>query len=585
MRYESIFWVLILLTMIGCGGSNKTFPDEEDNRSPFTLICQSPENEHQKLTIEAMLKYAKMESCVDGSNFYKMSTRLDLSNQNIADITPVNLKTIPNLSTLFLNDNPIANFQPISSLVKLVSLELEKTNLKDLSILKELKLLENLNLKNNTITDLNPIISHEQIAVLQLDGNPIAKGKVDTRKCPINGTSKVVKEWCKNRISSTRGQFLNLCLDKTNKNINLTIAILSDLVKKENCSEVYDSLNIIEELSLPNKNIKNIQPIGLLTRLKKINLDNNEIENIFEFRDLYQIIEFSLANNPLGTKIIPTQVNCPINSKSPIISSWCKERSNPRPIFIEFCSTANDAETIETLDELKIMGNSTECNKVFDSINKLDKIDLSFKDIVDLTPLRFFLNIKTLLLKDNNIKNLSPLQYLPKLEVLDLWKNKIEDITALQNLVSLKIVSLQTNQIVEIGSLKNLKNLNWLSISENTILDIGPLESLTSLQVLYFHHNKVSDLLPIKNLQNIEHLYFYQNKITSLAPLIKLLKLSNLKLDNNKVTSVAPLKNLTNIVEFGISYNPIGTTVSKTEENCPTNASSIVILEWCKIKL
>jgi len=80
-------------------------------------------------------------------------------------------------------------------------------------------------------------------------------------------------------------------------------------------------------------------------------------------------------------------------------------------------------------------------------LHKIVDLDLSNKFIIDLSPLKEFINLESLFLAKNAIIDISILQNLTKLITLDLRRNKITQIISLKVLNNLKVVYLDNNRI------------------------------------------------------------------------------------------------------------------------------------------
>lgn len=129
---------------------------------------------------------------------------------------------------------------------------------------------------------------------------------------------------------------------------------------------------------------------------------------------------------------------------------------------------------------------------------------------------------------------------------------------------------------------------NLIGIEKLYLLSVGAaekeysvIEKLTNLKVLYLSNNKLKNIDFIENLITLENIYLNKNLIEDLSPLSKLENLEGLEIHANNIKNIVPLINLPNIRFFNIRDNPLGSTIKKTEKNCPTDAKSKEIVEWC----
>ena len=120
---------------------------------------------------------------------------------------------------------------------------------------------------------------------------------------------------------------------------------------------------------------------------------------------------------------------------------------------------------------------------------KISSLTGSIKSITNIKGLEYFLNLKTLNLRHNQISNVDALKDLTSLTYLGLGDNQIFDISALKDLTALNYLYLGSNQISDVSALKSLTSLKELKLFNNRISDVSTLKDLTSLQQLYLGDN------------------------------------------------------------------------------------------------
>lgn len=124
----------------------------------------------------------------------------------------------------------------------------------------------------------------------------------------------------------------------------------------------------------------------------------------------------------------------------------------------------------------------------------LKKLDLSGKDILNLSGLENCAKLTRLDLGANYLKNISPLASLNNLVVLNLEGNYIKSLEPLSGLTKLEELNLRSNRIKDISPLQNLHNLRILNLAGNQIKDLDPLAPLHELHRLDLTGNNVNDL-------------------------------------------------------------------------------------------
>ena len=113
-------------------------------------------------------------------------------------------------------------------------------------------------------------------------------------------------------------------------------------------------------------------------------------------------------------------------------------------------------------------------------------LEAPFRGIADLTGLEFAVNLRALILSDNNISDISPLRDLTHLITLRIDGNPISDISPLEALAHLKILVLSDNQISDIAPLQNLTNLETLKLRDDATREVAALRGQELASVVGF---------------------------------------------------------------------------------------------------
>ena len=155
-------------------------------------------------------------------------------------------------------------------------------------------------------------------------------------------------------------------------------------------------------------------------------------------------------------------------------------------------------------------------------------LDLSSRNLTDLSALAGLSGVRELDLRDNAITDLSPLLNLSELQVLNLAGNRIEDIATLAGLTGLERLNLSDNRIEALSPLAGLENLG---LSENRIADIGLLGQLGRLRRLDLSGNAVADVSALGEVSGLLWLRLPGNPVSDVTPLGRLEQLRWLWLD------------------------------------------------------
>ena len=186
-----------------------------------------------------------------------------------------------------------------------------------------------------------------------------------------------------------------------------------------------------------------------------------------------------------------------------------------------------------------------------------ERLDLSSRNLTDITALAGRTDLRELYLRDNAIADLSPLAGLTGLRVLDLRDNAITDLSPLAGLTGLQALDLAGNQITDLWPLAGLTALQRLDLAHNRIADLATLAELNGLRALDLAGNRIADLWPLAGLTALERLNLADNRIGHLATLAELTGLQVLDLAGNRIAGLWPLAGLAALERLNLSDNRI----------------------------
>ena len=197
--------------------------------------------------------------------------------------------------------------------------------------------------------------------------------------------------------------------------------------------------------------------------------------------------------------------------------------------------------------------------------------------IVDIYPIRYLHNMKTLKLENCKIKNLSSLVYCNNLtEITISGHSNIEDISYLKNI---KVLNIYYCNILNIYSSCVLSNLHCLNISEcYNIEQLSLLKSTPNITILSIR--KCNPLTDISDISNLKKLYSFEiincNNVKDISCLKGLLHLNNVSitrcgiidisvfehtphilgliLKSIEIDDISSLKYLTRLIELRLQY-------------------------------
>jgi Leucine-rich repeat (LRR) protein len=133
-------------------------------------------------------------------------------------------------------------------------------------------------------------------------------------------------------------------------------------------------------------------------------------------------------------------------------------------------------------------------NVVFRDVKKVTDLNLNHLDIKSLDGVESFRSLKKLDLSFNQVSDLTPLTKLTHLEEIILYMNKVVDVSALAKIKTLIKLDLSSNQITDIAPLAVLTNLEELDLNNNKITTIHSVAMLPNLKMLDVSRNYIKDM-------------------------------------------------------------------------------------------
>ena len=185
-------------------------------------------------------------------------------------------------------------------------------------------------------------------------------------------------------------------------------------------------------------------------------------------------------------------------------------------------------------------------------------LDLTGRDIRDLTGLETAENLQTLTLTNNLIMDLMPISELIDLRNLYVGDNVIFDLSPLTNLVNLVELWFWDNAISDLTSLGKLPKLQIIWFDGNLVQDVSPLSTCQHLWYISSWGNPITDLSPLAKLPKLRELNISGCGLSDITPLGKCIGLQWLRLNWNDIKDVSPLKGLRKLRWVSLVGNPIG---------------------------
>ncbi|MGE7015041.1 leucine-rich repeat domain-containing protein, partial [Bacillus mycoides] len=254
---------------------------------------------------------------------------------------------------------------------------------------------------------------------------------------------------------------------------NLNRENLNTPITKEDLLKV-KSLIVVEAKS---KGIKDVSGLEYMTNLENLTLEEVKLENIQFISKLRQLKSLSITYGEL-------------------------EDIGP-------------LAELEHVEILSLRNNKISDLSPLSQMKKIKMLDLNSNYIKDIKPLFSVTTLRTLTVANNQISNanLAGIEQLKNVKNLSLSNNgltNIEHITSMKKLVEL---DLSKNELKNIEPLLRLSTVQSLNLEENYISDITPLSQLTGLYDLKLGSNEIRDVRPVQELGKRMYIDIQRQKI------------------------------------------------------------------------
>lgn len=198
-----------------------------------------------------------------GAEYLTSVTQLNLSNSDVADLTPI--AGLTQLTSLQLSRTNVTDFAPIAGLTNLGSLFIADTGITSLAGAENLTNLSYLVINDTEISDITP-----------LDNLPLTNF-VAYGTSNLSDLTPLAYKGTLDRVFVTDSAVTDVTPLTTLPNIRVLDLSENNLDNAD--LAVLSTITGLEELMIYNANISDITPVSALTNLKTLQLNNNSVVN------------------------------------------------------------------------------------------------------------------------------------------------------------------------------------------------------------------------------------------------------------------------------------------------------------------
>lgn len=162
---------------------------------------------------------------------------------------------------------------------------------------------------------------------------------------------------------------------------------------------------------------------------------------------------------------------------------------------------------------------------------------------------------------------------------------KVADISVVKHFKKMRIFQIAYTNVRDISPLTALaETLTNIDIEYSPIVDLSPLKVFANLDSLWLWGLHLTEIPELSNYKRLRHLNLKHNNIKDLSSYKDNYRVGRLNLQHNLIADLSPYKDLKGFKMIDLKDNPLGTTIEKTEANCPTDGTNKAIAGFCKRK-
>lgn len=354
------------------------------------------------------------------------------------------LKQLTGLKSLYIDGgyDAIKDLSVISSFTELENLSITCTDILNIGFVKDLKKLKTLRLSENSeLDDFEGLGTLQELEFLELNINGLNGGQPEYAEI---GNLKNLKSLALHTVYNLDFLYELEQLEKLEVRLTFYGDLMLPIAKMKNLKEL-----TLAQANAWTMDMEEFAVLQELPQLKKLTIDKMQFEEPVD--ELFAVDGLEeLRITSCGFEIPPTEIIVGDNLKELDLSgTYFGDRYNGGP--------EDDQEVL----------------RLYCEATTLEKLDLSYFDVTDLSVLNKLTNLKELSLYSCEL-------------------TKIPE-TTFQGCESLEKLDMSYNQIADISFVKNLPGLKFLEISESYVADLSPLLACPLLRCVDVRQNPIAE--------------------------------------------------------------------------------------------
>ena len=248
--------------------------------------------------------------------------------------------------------------------------------------------------------------------------------------------------------------------------------------------EAVASLTELTSLSLNDCSLSDISALSALTKLTTLSLNDNAITDLSPLSALTGLTALYLSGNAEISSLEPLYGLDGLTTLDIRGLEITDEQFEQLEAELPDCELLTD-EPVSTATEITLGGMTF--------MSDVTELDLSNRQISDISALAECTDLESLNLSGNVISNISALASLPNLKTLDISNNEISNISPLMSLTQLESVNAANNAITNIAALAGHTALRELNLSDNPLASVDAISGMTNLTTLNLSSSGLDD--------------------------------------------------------------------------------------------
>lgn len=360
------------------------------------------------------------------------------------------LKQLTGLKSLYIDGgyNAIKDLSMISAFTELENLSITCTDILNIGFVKDLKNLKTLRLSENSkLADLEGLGTLQELEFLELNINSLYGEDPEYQEI---GNLKNLKSLALHTVYELDFLYELEQLEKLEVCLTFYDDVLLPIAKMKNLKEL-----TLAQINTWGRIVEDFGVLQELPQLKKLTIDKMQFEDPVD--DLFDVDGLEeLRITSCSFEIAPTKI---------VVSDALK--------VLDLSGTSFGDNYNGTLED------DQEVLRLYCEATNLEKLDLTYYDVTDLSVLNKLTNLRELSLCYCELTDIPETTFsgCDLLEKLDLSNNQIADISFVKNLPNLKVLEMREGYVADLSPLLDCPLLRCVDVRANPIAE-NPLTNV-----------------------------------------------------------------------------------------------------------